>query len=133
MVAHTSLNVRPISSLHLDIDHLALVDKCFQIKDTTTLGHLLRIHCWSKDRFLNHAYDINLWESNSPKYKFPEVHPYPDIVNFCHACYIPSQRAILAPNHELLFGITAKSINQMLQVHPSPNMTPLSIGKLLDM
>ena len=99
---------------HLDIDYLALANTDFQIKDTTTLGHLLRIHYWAKDRFLNHVDDINLWESNFPKYTFPEVHPFPDIVHFCHAYYVPSHRAIKTPNHEILFTITAESINQML-------------------
>lgn len=119
--------------LHLDIDHLALADRDFQIKGTTTLGHILRIHCWAKDRFLNHAGDINLWESNLPKYTFSVVHPFPDIVRFFHACYVPSHMAIEAPNHELLLTITAESINQMLKIQTSPNLTPLSIGNLLDL
>lgn len=133
MVAQTSLNVRPVSTPHLDNDHLALADRYFQIKDTATPSHLLKIHCWSKGRFLNHVDDIHLWESNFPRYTFPEFHPFPDIVHFCHACYIPSQSAIVAPNHELLFTMTPESINQMLQIQPIPNQTPLSITNLLDL
>lgn len=121
MAAQTSLDVRPVSTPHLDIDHLALADRDFQIKYTAIPAHLLKLHCWSKDIFLNHAYDINLWESNLPKYTFPEVHPFPDIVHFCHACYIPIQRAITIPNQQLLFTITSESINQMLEIESSPN------------
>jgi len=76
----------------------------------------METHCWSKDRFLNHVDDIHLWESNFPKYTFLEVNPFPDIVHFSHAYYLPSQRAIVAPNHELLFTIIVESINQMLQI-----------------
>lgn len=116
MDAPTSLDIRPATTPHLDIDHLSLADKDFQFKDTVTQENLLRIHWWAKDRFLNHADDIHLWDSNLPKYTFPEIHLFPDIVHFCHACYIPSQRAIIAPNQDFLFSITAESINQMLQI-----------------
>ena len=133
MAAQTSLDVRPMTTPHLNIDHLALVDKDFQIKDTATPRHLLRIHYWAKNSFLNHADDINIWESSLPNYTFLEFHPFLDIVHFCHAWYVLSHRAIEAPNHEILFTITTESINQMLQIHPSPNLTPLSIGHMLDL
>lgn len=97
MASHTSLDVTPISTPHLDIGHLALADMDFQIKDIASATYLLKLHCWSKDRFLNHTDDICLWKSNLPKYLFPKVHPFNDIIHFCHACYIPSQRAIVAP------------------------------------
>lgn len=130
MVAQTSLDVRPVSTPHLDIDHLALTDRDFQIKDTTTPAHLLKLHCWSKDKILNDTDDISFWESNLPKYTFPEVHPFPDIVHFCHARYVPSQRDMVATDQQLFFTITPESINQMLQIQSSPNQTPLSIGNL---
>jgi len=98
MASQTSLDVRPLQIPHLDIDHLALADKNFQIKDIASPAYLLKLHYLSKDRFLNQNDDIHLWESNFPKYLFPEVHPFPDIIHFCHACYIPSQRAIVTPN-----------------------------------
>lgn len=98
MATQNSLDVRPVSTFHLDIDHLALPDRGLQIKDTTTPTHLLKLHCWSRDKFINHANDTQLWESNLPKYLFPKVHPFPDIVHFSHACYIPSQIATVAPN-----------------------------------
>jgi len=74
MDAHTSFDMRPLSTPQLDIDHLALADRDFQIKDTSTLDNLLKLHYWSKDKFLNHANDIHICESNLPKYTFLEVH-----------------------------------------------------------
>lgn len=98
MANQTSLDVRPVSTTHLDIDHFALGNRDLQIKDTATPTHLLKLHCWSKDRFLNHAKENNLLESNLPKYTFLEVHHFPYIVHYCQACYVPSQRAIVARN-----------------------------------
>lgn len=97
MASQTSLEVKPLSTPHLDIDQLALADMDVQIKDTTSPTYLLKLHCWSKDKFLNQNDEIHLWESNLPKYLFPKVHPFPDIIHFSHACCIPSQRDIVAP------------------------------------
>lgn len=133
MAAPTSLDVRPVTTPHLDFDHLAVADRDFPIKDTDTSRNLMRIHYWAKDQFLNHADDINIWESNLTKYTFLEVHPFPDIIHFFHAYYVPSHRTIEAPNLEILFKITAKSINQMLQIQSTPNLTPLSIASLLSL
>ncbi len=81
MVYLVALDVRPITTPHLDLDHLPLANRDFQIKDTSTQGLLLKIHCLSRDRYLNHADDIGLWESNFPKYKFSQVHIFPRIVH----------------------------------------------------
>lgn len=94
----TSLDVRPMQTPHLDIDHLALADRDFQIKDVASPAFLLQLHCWSKDKFLNQNDDIHLWESNLPKYYFAQVNPFPEIIHFYQACYIPCQKAIVTPN-----------------------------------
>ena len=114
MAGPVTMDVRPVSTPHLDLEHLPLADMDFQFKDTVAYTLLLKIHCWSKDIYLNHIDDIGLWESNFPKYQFPEVHVFPKIVHMCHACYIPSERAIMSPNQKVLFTITAESINEML-------------------
>jgi len=108
------LNEKPLQTPHLDIDSLPLVDKYFQIKDISNSSHLLKLHCWSKDKFLNQNDDIHLWESNFPKYLFPQVYLFPKIIHFYQASYIPSERAIISPNQQILFTITTESINQML-------------------
>jgi len=133
MATPITMDVRPITTPHLDLDHLPLANKDFQIIDTSEYEVFLKIQCLSKERYLNHSDDIGLWDSNFPKYQFPQVHIFPEIVHMCHACYIPSQRAIMSPDQKVLFTITTESINEMLQVQPGPDLTPLSIGDLLDM
>ena len=53
MASQSILSEKPLQTPQLDIDHLPLVDKDFQIKDTTTSSHLLKLHYWSKHKFLN--------------------------------------------------------------------------------
>jgi len=38
----------------------------------------------------------------------------------------------MSPSQTILFTITTESINEMLQLQPGQNLTPLSIGSLLD-
>ena len=77
MPTATAMDVSPISTTHLDLEHLPLDDKYFQIKDTTTLEPLLKVHCQCRDRSLKHADEIGLWESNFSKYKFPQFPNFP--------------------------------------------------------
>jgi len=37
----------------------------------------------------------------------------------------------MSPDQKVLLTITIESINEMLQVQPGPNLTPLSIGDFL--
>ena len=60
MAFQTSLDMRPLQTPHLDIDHLALSNRHFQIKDTTSPAYLLKLQHWSKDKFLNQNDDIQL-------------------------------------------------------------------------
>ncbi len=48
------MDVKPVTTPHLDLDHLHLADKDFQSKDTSAYT-LLKIHFWSKDKYLNHT------------------------------------------------------------------------------
>lgn len=68
MASWSILNEKPLQTPHLDIDHLPLADRDFQIKDKTSPNNLLKLHCWRKDKFLNQNDDIHPWESNLPKY-----------------------------------------------------------------
>lgn len=133
MASQTYLDVRHLQTHHLDIDHLALANRDFQIKYTASPAYLLKLNYQSKDKFLNQNDGIHLWESNFPKYYFPQVHPFKEIIHFCQACYIPNQGAIVTPDQQVLFTINAESINQMLQIQSSQNETPLSIEGLLDL
>jgi len=107
MASQTSLDVIPLQAPHLDIDHFALADIDFQIKDTTSTAYLLKLHWRSRDRFLNHNNEIHLRESNFLKYLFPDAHPFLDIIHFTHACYFSIQGVVFTPNQQVLFTITA--------------------------
>ena len=98
MASQSILNEKPLQTPHLDIDHLPLADRDFQIKDTVSPSHLLKLHYWSKDKLLNQNDNNHLWESNFPKYLFPQVYQFPEIILLCQNHYIPSQRAIVSPN-----------------------------------
>lgn len=77
MAALIAMDVRPISTPHLNLDHLPLTDKNFQIKDTSVRESPLKLYYQYRDQYLNHADKIGLWESHLPKYQFPEVHIFP--------------------------------------------------------
>jgi len=132
MVSLIALDVRPITTPHLDLDHLPLANKGFQIKDTSVYESPLKLYCQYKDQYLNQVDKIGQWESNFPKYQFLEVHIFPEIVHYFHENYIPSQRAVMSLGHTILFTITAESINEMLQLQPRQKLTDISIGDLLD-
>jgi len=98
MASQSILNEKPLQTPHLDVDHLPLIDRDFEIKGTVSPSHLLKLHYWSKDKFLNQNDDIHLWESNFPKYLFPQGYQFPKITHLCQNCYILSQRAIVSPD-----------------------------------
>ena len=114
-----ALNILPISTPHRDLDHLPLADKYFQIKDTFVQESPLKLLCRYKDQYLNHADYIRHWELGLPKYQFPKVHIFPEILHYCHMNYDPSQRAVRTLDQSVLFTITTESINEMLQLQPS--------------
>ena len=68
MAAPVAMDVKPITTPNLDLDHLPLENRNFQIRDTSAYEILLKIHCLSKDIYLNHSNDIGLWDSSFPKY-----------------------------------------------------------------
>lgn len=65
-----------------------------------------------------------------PKYVAPLTHSAQDLVRLCQKHYEPGQRAIVNADREILFTITAESINQMLQLQYNPQSVPLSIEAL---
>ena len=84
------MNVRLITTPHQDLDYLPLADKGFQIKDTFVHKSPLKLYCRYRDQYLNHAEKIGLLESNFPKYQFPRVHIFPEIVQYFNMNYSPS-------------------------------------------
>ena len=92
MATLIALNVMPISTPHRDLDHLPLADKDFQIKVTSIHESPLKLYYRYRDQYLNHADCIGLWESVLPKYQFPRVHIFLNIIHHCHMNYDPSQK-----------------------------------------
>ena len=74
--------------------------------------------------------EIGLWESNLPHYIFPQTFHSPEFSRKFQTCYIPNQRAIIAPSGEILFTITAKTIYQMMQAPSIETSTLFSIEAL---
>lgn len=76
---------------------------------------------------------IGLWESNLNHYIFPQTFHSPEFARKCKACYIPNQRAIIAPSGEIIFTITIKTIELMMQGSYVENNTPFSIESLIEL
>jgi len=53
MAFQSILDAKSLQTPHLDINHLPLAKRYFEIKDTASPNHLLKLHCWRKDKFLN--------------------------------------------------------------------------------
>ena len=123
-----ALNVAPLNAPHRDLDYLPLVDRYFQIKDLVLSKNPLQIFFYCRDNYMKGSNIFGLWESNLPMYLLPSVHIFPEIIHYCYANYDPNQRAVLSPSQNVLFPITAQSINEMLQFQPGEALTPLPMG-----
>ena len=91
------------------------------------------MYFWLEEKYIDKSDDIQLWESNLPHYIFPRTHNTPEFIRKCHACYLPSQRAIIAPTGEILFAITPQAIDQMIQAPTIENATPFSYEALVEL
>lgn len=130
MVSQVIVTVNPLQPSIIDVEHTPLADKDFKISDPVADFNLLELHYWSHDKFMDQVDDIHLWESNLPKYIFPQTFQFPEIIRLCQVNYLPIERAMLTHNKKILFTIIAESINQMLRIQPKPVEAPLSIGIL---
>ena len=126
------LNITPLNAPHRELEYFPLVDKDFQIKDLVFSESPLQIYCHCRDNYSKGLDTIGLWKSNLPRYLLPSVHIFPEIIHYCHANYDPNQRAVLSPNQNILFPITAQSINKMLHFEPGQDLTPLLMEEILE-
>lgn len=67
-----------------------------------------------------------------PQFCFPQTHHFLEFITWCESRYIPSQRAIVVRNNEIMFSITSKSICQDLQIHPQGSLLPFSTDSLME-
>ena len=77
MASQSILNEKPLQTPHLDIDHIPLANIDFQIKDTVSPSHLLKLRYWSKHKFLNQNDDIHLWKKKKLQILVPTGIPVP--------------------------------------------------------
>ena len=106
MASKNFQTVNPLQPPLLDVDHTPLVDKDFKIIDTVTNNNLLELHCWSHENFADQADDLNLWNSNLPKYIVPQTHQSLEVIRLCQFSYFPDERAIVTSDQEILITIT---------------------------
>jgi hypothetical protein len=77
--------------------------------------------------------EIGLWESNLPLYLFPQIHHFPKFALKCQAHYIPKKRAIISSSREILFLITPKSIDQMMQIPRADSASSFNLEILTEL
>lgn len=123
------VTVNPLQPPVVAAESIPLTNIDYKIADPVIDFNLQDIHNWCYEKYLDKD-DIPIWETHLPKYIVPLTHPGQEIIRLCQKYYDPDQRAIVNAEKEILFTITAQSINQMLQLQPDPQAVPLSIEAL---
>ena len=111
MASKSTIVINPLQPPIVDVDNTPLDDVDYKIADSVIEFILLDLHYWSLEKSLDQGDEFHIWESNLPKYVVPHT-PY--CLDVIRLCYSPDQRAMVYANKELLFTITAESINLML-------------------
>lgn len=123
-------NENPVLPPPIYMDHLPLIDLQYKIVETNCEFDLFQIHSWLKRKFLDQSDELNLWESILPQFTFPQTHHFPELVSWCQLSYLPSQKAIMSRNGEIMFTIIVEAISQMLQVKIPNSSKPLLVDSL---
>lgn len=105
----------------------------YKIIDTQCEFEIFKLYSCLEDKYVDKIDDIGLCESNLLHYIFPQTFHAPEFTKRCQTCYFPNQRAIIAPTGEILFTITAQSIDQMMQAPSVENITPFSLEALTEL
>jgi hypothetical protein len=116
----------------VDLDRIPLADKDRLIVDTKCDFDFPDLQSWLKEVFLDQSDEIGLWESNLPLYLFPQIHPFPEFFLKCQDHYIPEKRAIISSSGEVLFLITPKTIDQMMQIPRADSASPFNLEILTE-
>ena len=126
--------VRPLQPHVTTKENNPLIDLDYRIANASLEFDLLEVHSWCQEKFEKKvANDVPVWDSNFPKYVLPITHPAQDFIRLCQMHYIPDQRCMVNKYSEVLFYITAESINDMLQLSHDPRAVSLSIEDLTQM
>jgi hypothetical protein len=117
----------------VDLDKIPLVDKDRLIADTICDFDFSDLQSWLQEVFLDQSDEIELWESNFPLYLFPQTHHFPEFTLKCQAHYILDQRAIVSSSRDVLFFITPKDIDQMMQIPRANSVSPFDLEILTEL
>ena len=116
MTSNTAIVVNPLQPLVIDLEHIPLVDTDYKLADPIVEFNLLDIHNWCYEKSLDNEEEVHIWESHLPKYVVPLTYPCEEVIRLCQRHYVPEKRAIVNANKDVLFTITAETINQMLKL-----------------
>ena len=133
MLLKTKTQDKPINPLIpplVDLDHIPLVDRDYKINEVQCDCDFFDLYHWLEDKNTDKNDEIGLWESNLPHYIFPLTFQAPEFSRRCQACYVPTQRAIIAPTCDILFTITIQSISEVMLAPNVENVAPFSLEAL---
>ena len=130
-IQEDSLN--PLIHPPLDLDHIPLADRDYKIFEMQCEFKLFELYYVIEDKFVDKTDEIGLWEFNLPHYIYPQTFHSPEATRKCQAWYVPNQREIIAPTGEIIFTITAKTLDQMMQAPSIETNTPFSIKALTEL
>ena len=99
-------NINPLIFPPLDLHHIAMADIYYQIYETHSDIDIIEMYFWLEEKWIVKFDEIQLWECNLPYFIFPPTHSAPNFIRKCHASYLPSQRAIVNYNGQVMFTIT---------------------------
>ena len=74
MASKSTIVINPLQPLVVDVEHTPLDDVDFKITDPVIEFNLLDLHCWSLEKSLDQGDEVQIWESNLPKYVVPHTH-----------------------------------------------------------
>jgi hypothetical protein len=117
----------------VNLEKIPLVDKDQLIADTICDFDFSDLQSWLREVFLDQSDGIGLWESNLPLYLFPQIHHFPEFTLKCQAHYIPDQKAIVSSSGDVLFFITPKYIDQMMQIPHVESVSPFNLEILTEL
>jgi len=123
-------HVNPLISPSEDLDHIPLANMDYSINEAQCDYDFFELYWWLEDKHVDKTDEIGLSESNLPHYNFPLKFQAPEFIRRCQACYVPTQRAIIAPTGYILFTTTAQYIDQMMLASTVENNTPFSLEAL---
>jgi hypothetical protein len=122
-LSDTSKN--PMIPPPINLDHIPLAERDYKVTESKCEFNFFKLYSWLKDIFLDQSDEVGLSESNFPMFL--------EFFLRCQANYFLIQRVIASPTSEILFTITSKTIDHMLQIPRNDSTTLFSVEALNDL